>query len=216
MDNITIYSSCSSIAHFVLYISHLCLCTISPKSQEVAWERSYYGLRTIYDQAIKKFNCDVSIIRFVQLEDGKFKATIDVSAYPHEFWGPSATTKVVAKAKLLYTVIKYVNEQMGCPVIDLHYGVRKHQDTFIRRFDHKMDGIFRYAERLKRMMDSTGQAFARHTADLTVQMSSNVCSDVVYERIEELSGKLLAAKTTFDASWTQLLELKVTSFTLAS
>jgi hypothetical protein len=145
----------------------------------------------------------------VQSEDGQYRGTIDLSGAPHKIWGPPDPAKIVAKAKLIYTVIKYVNEKMGCPIIDMHYVVRQHQEAFIRRFDHKMDGIWRCGERLKRLMDSTGDIFAKGTAELTPKMSDNACSDTVLKYIQVFSSKLRHSKGSFDAAWHRLMELKV-------
>jgi hypothetical protein len=74
--------------------------------------------------AICKFNGKVSSIRLVKVENGGFKATVNVSAEPYMFWGPSAPTELAATAKLQFTVIKYVNTCLGYAIFDLHYSLR--------------------------------------------------------------------------------------------
>lgn len=155
-------------------------------------------------------NCTASAIRFVELEDGQFKATVDVSVEPFNFVGDADVTRIGAKSKLLFAVIKHVNVQLGIPVIDLHFPVWQHQDRFMRRFDQKMTGIWRCGERIHRMKVLTHEVFGRVTSQTVMKLSSDsACSEVVVRAIEDVAATLLNLQAQFDSVWVRFMDLRV-------
>lgn len=165
-------------------------------------------LCTIYKEAIKKMNCEVSKIRVIQLDDGQFKAAIDVSVYPYSFSGDVAATKVAANSKLLFSVIKYVNIGLGQAIIDLNYSVRQCQDNFINCFNHEMNGIWRCGEKMQSLLSTCQDLFAKNTNEFTDKISGSACTMVV-SLIQIFASQLLDVKVKFEDAWVRFMNLKV-------
>lgn len=178
--------------------------------QDVVWERSYYTLRCIFGEAVKKLSGPVSTIYTTTLDDGQMQASVTLPRHPFVFLGNPAPTKAAAKAKLCYAVIKYVNTEMGIPIMDINYPVKQHQDRFMSRFDRKMKGIWECGEKLCAMVNEIEDLFVRATDELAPRLSQGpIVADVV-AATQAFSVRIAHLKAEFIAGRDRLAEFKVT------
>lgn len=177
--------------------------------QRIDWDQSYFVLRSVYNEAIRKLNCDEGNIGIISVDDGQYRASLDVSVEPFRFVGARAPTIVAAKAKLLFTVIKHVNKVLGYSIIDVNYPVRQHQERYMQFFNNKMHGIWRCGQRMQRLIRSSEQQLSLNKVVLNAFAGQHGCTRVVADCVNTFVSKLDTAKHSFDGLWFQFLNCKV-------
>lgn len=169
--------------------------------QRVDWDRSYFVLRSIYDEAIGKMESEVSEVRVVQLQNGEYQGSIEISAHPHLFVGDSGCTKISAKSKILYSAIKHVNQTLGCGIIDLNCSILHHEENFISQLDQKIHGVWRCGQKLERLLLTSEDALLKNINHVTDNIRANECTMYVATTIASSASELARLKSKFYEAW---------------
>lgn len=162
-------------------------------------------LRTVFDSAVNHVSGRVSKIQVSRCEGAMFKANAQVSFCNDRFIGDQSNTKNGAKAKLMFTILDYMEHVLGCRIMDANHVVKEYMEDHIAQYNHRTELLTQCANRLKRLFDTFHLHFGGKKSELTQNISKDGCpvdlANIINVCAQDLQGaasKLVQSLTDFD------------------
>jgi hypothetical protein len=139
----------------------------------INWDASYFMLHAVFDTAMKHVNAEVSGFEVRRVEGGMYQAAAGVSFCPTRFIGDPSTTKKAAKAKLMYRVLKYMDEVLHRRIMDLNHILKEYMEDHIDQFKQRVELLWQCGDRLVRLADTFTAEFMRKMVELKWKISAD-------------------------------------------
>lgn len=165
--------------------------------QYVDWESSYSLLCTLYDEAVGKIESEVSEVTAEQLGTDKYQAIIDLLDYPYHIVGQCASSVRSAKSKVLFAALKYANQTLGYPIMDLNYTVLQHEEDMIAGYEQKMRAIWRCGQELERLLLSFDDLVAKNCHHVYGKVRPNESTMILFMTLDSVVSKVAKIKSSF-------------------
>lgn len=177
--------------------------------QSLDWEASYNVLWKEFDTAMSKLRATVSAMDVSRMGDGAYTATVRLSVEPYQFTSEPAHSAAAAKAKLMFTALKYVDTVLGYRIIDLNHVLREHIVSHIDQFDHRMELVWSCGKRMCSTGSTLHNQFIRMKTDVRPANSPTPQADEVNIRINHCANIIAQFAYKLEVAMVKLTDQKV-------